>query len=310
MKAGAKMRDDYWNNTPDSVFLLSRKRPEQEKHTKPPVVWPVGSEEDRRKVLNPLNEWIAKENKLSEWRGIIDTVINRIESYETQWKNDPGNLFPMELLQVYLKDQALENKLRGDRKIIGLLNTRYSSEGVRNFNAMLRDFEQEKGRYLSKHPWPFIDLLQEWRKPNLQILEDIEAICLALSFCHDQVVDSYPILTEQQRETVDSLRYPSCGISVNILENYITHTKIKSPKHKTKKTKQHSDNLPGRPRKYSDEKLNLALEQFEKEMLKNKDATAAWNEVASTYGFPTGEAARKRCEEYRQRRLNHKTGQN
>lgn len=304
------MTDDYWNNTPDLVFPRYRKRPKQKTHTKPPVVWPHGLIEDCRKALNPLNEWIAKENKLSEWRGIIDTVINRIEAYETQWKNNPSNVFPVELLQTHIKNQILENKLRGDRKIIGLLNTRYSSEGVRNFNAMLRDFERERNDYLSNHPWPFIDLLREWRKPNLQNTEDAEAIWLALSICHDLVIDSYPILTEQQMEKICSLKYPSCGISVNILENYIAHTKLKSPKHKTKKTKQHSDNLPGRPRKYSDEILNLALRQFEDEIISSKDTMATWNKVALTHGFPTGEAARKRCEEYRQRRLNHKTGQN
>ena len=64
----------------------------------------------------------------------------------------------------------------------------------------------------------------------------------------------------------------------------------------------------GRPRKYSDVKCKKALKQFGDLYAKNNDAFAAWHTVADNLDFPSGEAARKACERYRQSQLSGQNG--
>ena len=81
-------------------------------------------------------------------------------------------------------------------------------------------------------------------------------------------------------------------------------------KYKSKKIKKKSERGPGRPRKYSDDILERALQSVQDEYVKTNDQKAAWNKVASTHGFPTHGAAKKTCQAYEKRRINYKSGKN
>ncbi len=66
----------------------------------------------------------------------------------------------------------------------------------------------------------------------------------------------------------------------------------------------------GRPRKYSDAICQKAGKQFDNLYAKSNDATGAWNTVADNLNFPSGEAARKAYERYRQSQLSGQNGHN
>jgi hypothetical protein len=49
----------------------------------------------------------------------------------------------------------------------------------------------------------------------------------------------------------------------------------------------------GRKQKYSDNDIKIAMKFYEDEYAESNDSKAAWNKTADTYGFKSGEAARR-----------------
>lgn len=226
--------EGFWDNTPDinlPVTKTTKHIRQKSKHSEPRLIQPIGPYEDCYKVLNPLDIWLKKDKNLIVLRRVIDNVLIRICSYEEQWNNNSNNLFPVDLLRCQIKDQDLEEFLRNDRRTFELLNTKYNQGGIRNYPQWIEDFKSERSQYIKNHPWPLIALPI---KLNLQNNNDIESICIVVSYCHDLLYPTYPIFTDEQKKKLKSLQYPTYQIYICLIDNYISHMKCYIDEIKTK----------------------------------------------------------------------------
>lgn len=217
--------EGFWDNTPDlnlPVTKATKQVPQKRKHSESRLIQPIGPYEDCYKVLSPFGTWLNKDKKLIVLRRVIDNVLNRICAYEEQWNNNSNNFFPVDLLLYQIDDKDLDEFLRNDRRTFELLNTKYNQGGIRNCPQWLGDFKTTRIKYISNHPWPFIGSPE---KLNLQNSQDIESACIVVSYCHDLILPGYPILTEEQKQKLNSLQYPTYQIDIFIIDNYISHIK-------------------------------------------------------------------------------------
>ena len=61
----------------------------------------------------------------------------------------------------------------------------------------------------------------------------------------------------------------------------------------TNATRGNKPQSTGRRQKYSDDTIKLAMKFYENEYVNSKDSKAVWSKTADTYGFESGEAARR-----------------
>jgi len=227
------MSDSFWDDLPklniddlpDIMGDLPISRPRKKstrRDTTYPAVFLFGMQKEDLKVLRTLDEWLDTDQRICGWREIVDTALNKIEVHEAQRENNRDRSFPLDLLRSNLIGQKLDEVLRGNHQIIQLLGTKYSQGHIRDFNAMLRDFEKKRARYRSDHPWPFIGPPREL---DLHKTDDVRIACLVAGFLHDVLVHGYPLLTDQQTMSVRCFPYPPYGISVTNLEGYLIHIK-------------------------------------------------------------------------------------
>jgi len=312
----AKMTNGFLDDLPDG-FLddlpdldILRRRRKKSTPAEPYFPKPV----DCRSVRQKLVVALADNGTLQNWQARITKIIQESKNYDQKWAKDPDNPFPVLWLKNGLPCDVKRGRFnelsRGDythwRRIVKELTDLNIIQGS---EKVLKIFDEKQKEYRGGNR------CFSFRELNIsKILDDESLICFALGVYHDLVC--YPkVVTGEIRnldpDTHDWVMYFAGQLTQAELETLLAYAESKGllepAKPKTNRTKKKSDTIPGRPRKYSDEKLTLALKLFKKEYLKTNDAKTAWSEVASTYGFPSGEAARKRCEAYAK---NHKTGQN
>jgi len=99
---------------------------------------------------------------------------------------------------------------------------KYNQGGIRNSPQLIGDFKTTRIKYISNHPWPFIESPE---KLNLQNSQDIKSACIVVNYCYDLILSGYPILTEEQKQKLNSLRYPTYYVGILIIDNYISHIK-------------------------------------------------------------------------------------
>ncbi len=217
--------EGYWDNTPDlnlPFTKIAKQAPQKKKYHEPRLIEPIGTDKDSYKNLSLFGIWLKEDSKLLVLQKIINNILNKLFIYDEDWNHTIENLFPIDLLRFQIDDKNLEEILRNDRRTFEILNTNYKQGSIRNCSKWLSDFKAERIKYKSNHPWPFIG---SPRKLNLQIIQDIESTCFAVSYCHDLLFSEYPIFTDEQKKKLNLLTYPTYKIGISIIDNYISHVK-------------------------------------------------------------------------------------
>jgi len=164
-------------------------------------------------------------------------------------------------------------------------------------------------------------------KQELTLGELLEGVLLLIVKGQDRVITllliEIPELGKQVKKDLHNLRrqinaelknivVDGCNddfaleLTFNIIVNNVRQLAQKLRDAVEDKNSKPSEKQRGRERKYTDNELERMQNAYEKEYSESDNSRAAWNKVAESFGYKSGDAVRKACANYRRKKLEKK----
>jgi len=287
---------------------------------------------DYQRVCKDTENWLVQDEKADQQNGVSETMTDRQtvpQAPASSQTNDPDILQIEEYADRVNQlcegeelphfEAATPGEVRRDakRRASGNWQERATRILNKDWHPVRRIFERrnpQKVRTLKELRQAVLDGMKEWPDggiqnlepapddrlvPNQKYQESIRLFADELSYGAKEMKEAAPDDRPGQKRNGPGQAGETGGADKN-----------SQRERQVKKSSTVPQKARGRPRKYSDAICQRAGKQFDNLYAKSNDATGAWNTVADNLYFPSGEAARKAYERYRQSQLSGQNGHN